>query len=210
MADPDAVEYLRAADPVLRDLIDELGGVERPRDDIPDDHFGTLIRAIIGQQVSTAAARSMWLRLTSRFDGRTPTPSEILADDPETLRTAAGLSHAKLRYLRSLAEHVADGSLRLDELPALSDDEVIAQVTAVTGIGLWSAHVFLMFHLRRPDVVAVGDLGIRKAIMQRYGLSGLPTPAEVETIAEPWRPQRTLACMFLWHSLRATPVLPDR
>jgi DNA-3-methyladenine glycosylase II len=208
MAEAAAVEYLRAADPVMRELIDDLGGVERPRDDIPDDHFGTLIRAIIGQQVSTAAARSMWFRLTSRFDGRTPTPEEILADEPEALRTAAGLSHAKLRYLRSLSEHVRDGSLRLDELPSLPDDEVIAQVTAVTGIGLWSAHVFLMFHLRRPDVVASGDLGIRKAVMQRYGLDAMPTPKQVEAIAEPWRPQRTLACMFLWHSLRMTPVVP--
>ena len=206
MPDPEAVEHLRAADPVMRELIDELGGIERPRDDIPDDHFGTLIRAIIGQQVSTAAARSMWFRLSERFGGRTPTPAEVLNDDPETLRTAAGLSHAKLRYLRSLAEHVESGELRLEELDSLSDDEVITELTAVTGIGMWSAQVFMMFHLRRPDVVASGDLGIRRAVMQRYRLDKMPTPAEVETIAQAWRPERTLACMFLWNSLRMTPV----
>ena len=200
------LEYLRTADPVMRSLIDELGGVERTRDDIPDDHYGMLIRAIIGQQVSTAAAASMWRRLTERFGGRTPTPAEVLEDDPEALRVAAGLSHAKLRYLRSLAEHVLDGSLRLDELESLPDDEVIAQLTAVKGIGMWSAQIFLMFQLRRPDVVASGDLGIRRAVMQRYGLPGMPSPAEVETIADPWRPQRTLACMLLWHSLHVVPV----
>ena len=207
MAETDAVEYLRAADPVMRELIDDLGGVERPRDDIPDDHFGTLIRAIIGQQVSTAAARSMWFRLADRFGGRTPSPEEILADEPESLRTAAGLSHAKLRYLRSLSEHVLDGSLRLDELESLPDDDVIAQLTAVTGIGRWSADVFMMFHLRRPDIVASGDLGIRRAVMQRYGLEAMPSPAEVDAIAERWRPYRTLACLFLWNSLRMTPIV---
>jgi DNA-3-methyladenine glycosylase II len=207
LTDPEAVEYLRTADPVMRELIDELGGIERPRDDIPDDHFGTLIRAIIGQQVSTAAARSMWFRLSQRFDGRTPSPREILDDDPESLRTAAGLSHAKLRYLRSLADHVESGQLRLDELESLADDDVIAQLTAVTGIGMWSAQVFMMFHLRRPDVVASGDLGIRRAVMQRYELDRMPSPAEVETIAQPWRPQRTLACMLLWNSLRMSAIV---
>jgi DNA-3-methyladenine glycosylase II len=206
VADPDAVEYLRGADPVMRELIDELGGVERSRDDIPDDRYGALIRAIIGQQVSTKAARAMYVRLTDRFGGRAPTPAEVLADDPESLRTAAGLSHAKLRYLRSLAEHIETGRLELDALDALPDEEVIARLTAVTGIGMWSAQVFLMFHLRRPDVVASGDLGIRKAVMQRYGLDAMPTPAAVEAIAESWRPQRTLACMFLWGSLHVVPV----
>jgi DNA-3-methyladenine glycosylase II len=160
----------------------------------------------VGQQLSTTAARAIYGRLTDRYGGRTPTPEEVLADDPDELRTAAGLSHAKVRYLRSLAEHVVDGSLALDRLDDLPDDEVIRRLTAVKGIGLWSAHLFLMFTLGRPDVVASGDLGIRRAVMIRYGLSHMPMPAEVEEIAERWRPYRTLASLFLWESLRATPV----
>ena len=99
-----------------------------------------------------------------------------------------------------------DGSLELHKLGRLSDDEVIAELVAVKGLGLWSAHMFLMFHLQRDDVLPVGDLGIRRAVMLAYELPGLPDPAEMEAIAEPWRPHRTLACLFLWRSLDATPV----
>ena len=127
-------------------------------------------------------------------------------DNHIELRAAAGLSHAKVRYLRSLAEHVLDGSLELDHLDDLSDDDVIAQLVAVKGIGLWSAHMFLIIHLRRPDVLPVGDLGIRKAIMNRYGLPALPGPAESIEIGERWRPYRTLASLFLWRSLYETPI----
>jgi DNA-3-methyladenine glycosylase II len=201
-----AVKALRKADPVLRAVIDEVGSLDEFLAGRPTDHYGTLVRSIVGQQLSTRAAASIYGRLLERFGGRAPTPEEVLADDPEALRTAAGLSHAKVRYLRSLAEHVLDGSLALDGLPDLSDDEVIAKLTAVKGIGLWSAHMFLMFHLHRPDVLPVGDLGIRRAVMVHYGLPELPTPAELTEIAEPWRPHRTLACIYLWRSLQATPV----
>jgi DNA-3-methyladenine glycosylase II len=201
-------QKLRAADPVLREVIDSIGadGLGDPRAGRPDDHYGALVRSIVSQQLSTSAARAIYGRLTERFGGRTPTPEEVLADDPDELRTAAGLSHAKVRYLRSLAEHVIDGSLELEKLDALSDEEVIAELTAVKGIGAWSAHMFLMFHLQRPDVLPVGDLGIRRAVMVRYGLPKLPDPATLERIAEPWRPYRTLACRYLWRSLEATPV----
>ncbi len=204
----DPVEHLRAADPVMRVLIDDIGtdGLGDPRAGRPDDHYGALVRSIVGQQLSTRAARAIYGRLTDHFGGRTPTPAEVLADDPEELRTAAGLSHAKVSYLRSLAEHVLDGSLELDRLDTLPDDEAIAELVAVRGIGDWSAHMFLMFHLGRPDVLAVGDLGIRRAVMLRYQLPKLPEAAELERIAEPWRPYRTLACRYLWRSLRATPV----
>ena len=204
----DPVAYLRAADPVLARVIDEVGfdGLGDPRAGRPPDHYGALMRSIVGQQLSTRAARAIYARLTDRFGGRPPTPAEVLADDPDALRVAAGLSHAKVRYLRSLAEHVLDGSLDLDGLAALADDEVVAQLTAVKGIGLWSAQLYLMFHLQRPDVVAVGDLGLRKAVMLRYGLPNLPDAAEMERLAEPWRPYRTLASRFLWRSLAATPV----
>jgi DNA-3-methyladenine glycosylase II len=201
-----AVEALREADPVLREVIDEVGPLGDFFAGRPSDHYGTLVRSIVGQQLSTRAAASIYNRLLERFDGRTPTPEQVLADDPDELRTAAGLSHAKVRYLRSLAEHVLDGSLELDRLSGLPDDEVIARLVAVKGIGAWSADMFLMFHLRRPDVLPVGDLGIRRAVMGRYGLPALPAPAELTEIAEPWRPHRTLACIYLWRSGQATPV----
>jgi DNA-3-methyladenine glycosylase II len=206
--DAAAVAALRAADPVLRGLIDEIGpdGLGDRRAGRPRDHYGALVRSIVGQQLSTRAARAIYARLTDRFGGRTPTPAEVLADDPDELRAAAGLSRAKVQFLRSLAEHVLDGSLELDRLGELPDEEVIAELVAVRGIGVWSAHMFLMFQLGRPDVVAVGDLGIRRAVMLRYGLPAMPTPAEVERLGEPWRPYRTLACMYLWRSLDAIPA----
>ncbi|MGA9859421.1 MAG: hypothetical protein WBQ18_16265 [Solirubrobacteraceae bacterium] len=207
-AQQQALAHLRAADPVMRELIDELGaaGVGDPRRGRPRDHYGALVRTIVGQQLSTTAARAIHERLIARFGGRAPTPEEILADDPDALRTAAGLSHAKVRYLRSLAEHVLDGSLELSRLGRLGDDAVIAELVAVKGIGPWSAHMFLIFHLQRPDVLAVGDLGVRRAIMLRYGLPELPAPDEMERIAQPWRPHRTLACLLLWRSLDAVPA----
>ncbi|MGZ6617660.1 MAG: DNA-3-methyladenine glycosylase family protein [Solirubrobacteraceae bacterium] len=207
-AEDPAVAALRAADPVLARVIDAVGpdGLGDPRAGRPTDHYGALVRSIVGQQLSTTAARAIYARLIDRFGGRPPTPEEVLADDPDALRVAAGLSRGKTRYLRSLAEHVRDGSLELERLDALPDDDVIAELTAVKGIGTWSAQVFLMFHLQRPDVVAVGDLGIRRAVMIHYRLDVLPDAATVERIAEPWRPHRTLACRYLWRSLEATPV----
>jgi DNA-3-methyladenine glycosylase II len=204
----DAIAQLRAADPVLRGLIDEVGveSLGDRRRGRPRDHYGALVRTIVGQQLSTQAARAIYERLTARFGGRAPTPEEILADDPDELRTAAGLSHAKVGYLRSLAEHVLAGSLELGKLGRLSDEQVIAELVAVKGLGLWSAHMFLMFHLQRDDVLPVGDLGIRRAVMLAYQLPELPTPEQMQAIAEPWRPHRSLACLFLWRSLSATPV----
>ncbi len=134
-----AIAALRKADPVLRAVIDEVGPLGDFFARRPTDHYGTLVRSIVGQQLSTKAAASIYNRLLERFGGRAPTPDEVLADDPDELRTAVGLSHAKVRYLRSLAEHVLDGSLELDRLPDLPDDEVIAELTAVKGIGEWSA-----------------------------------------------------------------------
>jgi DNA-3-methyladenine glycosylase II len=193
---------------VLAAVIDAVGpnGLGDPRDGRPSDHYGALVRAIVGQQLSTKAARSIYLRLAERFDGRTPTPEEVLADDPEALRAAAGLSRAKVGYLRSLAEHALSGELELDRLDELDDEQVIAELVAVKGLGVWTAHMFLMFHLQRPDVLPVGDLGIRKAVMLQYSLDELPAPPALEIIAEPWRPQRTLACRYLWRSLHNEPA----
>jgi len=203
-----AIAHLRAADPVLAALIDAVGPLGDARAGRPDpgDHYGALVRTIAGQQLSVLAARAIYGRLTARFDDRPPTPQEILDDDPEELRAAAGFSRAKVSYLRSLAEHVLSGELELERLDELSDEDAIAELVAVKGIGVWTAHMFLMFQLGRPDILPVGDLGIRRAIEIAYGLDGLPDGPTMEEIAEPWRPQRTLACRYLWRSLQNEPT----
>jgi DNA-3-methyladenine glycosylase II len=190
---------------VLIDAVGPLGdvGAGRPA---PDDHYGALVRAIVGQQLSVKAAASIYARLIARFGGRPPKPREILAEEPEELRAAVGLSRAKVGFLRSLAEHVLAGELELERLESLGEEDVIAELTAVKGIGRWSADMFLMFHLGRPDVLPVGDLGIRRAIERAYGLPGLPEPGQMEQIAAPWRPHRTLACRYLWRSLANEPA----
>jgi DNA-3-methyladenine glycosylase II len=202
-----AAAQLSEADPVLGALIAAVGplGSSRSGRPDPDDHYGALVRSITGQQLSVKAAASIYARLRTRFGGRPPTPQEILSDDPEELRAAAGLSRAKVSYLRSLAEHVLSGELELERMNQLPDEQVQAELLAVKGIGVWTSHMFLMFHLGRPDVLPVGDLGIRRAIERAYGLDELPLADEMEEIAEPWRPHRTLACRYLWRSLDNEP-----
>jgi DNA-3-methyladenine glycosylase II len=134
-----------------------------------------------------------------------PEPGELLAEDDDVLR-GAGLSRAKVGFLRDLATRIAEGELDLKQLPELSDEDVIAELIQIHGVGRWTAEMFLIFHLGRPDVVSTGDLGIRRAVQIEYGLDELPAPAELERIAEPWRPHRTLACLHLWRSLAATPA----
>jgi DNA-3-methyladenine glycosylase II len=204
---PRGTSHLRASDPVLGALIDAGGPLRDSREGRPqrDDHYGALVRSIINQQLSVRAGRAIYQRLLDRFGGRPPTPEQVLAEEPEELRTAVGLSRAKVGFLRSLAEHVIEGSLELQRLEELSDEQAIAELVAVKGLGVWTAHMFLMFHLERPDVLAVGDLGIRRAIERAYGLPDLPDPATIERIAAPWRPYRTLACRYLWRSLDNEP-----
>ncbi len=187
-------------------LIDEVGplNTRQRKRGRPDDAYGTLVRAITGQQLSTKAAATIYGRLTDMFGGRTPTPEEIIETDPQQLR-AIGLSNAKAAYLRDLAEHIVDGELPIDRLAEMSDAQVQETLTAIKGLGRWTVDMFLMFHLGRPDVLPVGDLGIRKAIQVRYGLDELPKPAEMEQIAEAWRPHRTLASLYLWESLDNAP-----
>jgi DNA-3-methyladenine glycosylase II len=208
LTDTAAIDHLRAADPVMAALVDRLGTdwLKDQQRRLGSQPYEMLVRAIVGQQFSTRAAAAMYAKLAERFGGTVPTPDEILADEPEELRTAVGLSHAKLRYLRALAEHVRDGRLVLEELPELGDDEVIARLTAVPGIGAWSAQLFLIFSLRRADVIASGDLGIRRAIMVADGLPELPTPGQVDERAQAWKPYRTLAGMLLWRSVAAAPA----
>ncbi|MGW6280310.1 DNA-3-methyladenine glycosylase family protein [Kribbella sp. NPDC055071] len=203
-------EYLGRVDPVLGGVIDgivradgaPLTMVTDPslptNPNIPTGHYAVLVRAIVGQNISTTSAAAIFRRLVDRFGGQPPTPAELLADDPDELRTSAGLSHAKTTSLRSLAEHIISGELELDRLQDLPDEEVIGQLVAIKGIGRWTADIFLIFHLRRPDVLAVGDLEIRKAIAKSYGLPALPSLKEAETLGQIWSPYRTLAGLYLW------------
>jgi DNA-3-methyladenine glycosylase II len=203
----EAIAHLRSADPVMKGLVDALGPLddEARRRGRPDDAYGALLRAIVGQQLSTKAARSIYGRVTEMFGGRTPTPEELLAADPETIR-AAGLSRPKVAYMRSLAEHVLTGQLELDRLDELSDEEIGAELTAVKGLGQWTADMFLVFFLRRPDVLPVGDLGVRRAAAVAYGLDELPAPEELERLGERWRPWRSIGALYLWRSLDNAPA----
>jgi DNA-3-methyladenine glycosylase II len=194
---------LAASDPVMADLVDRLGEWtigDRRRGLPKPDAYGALLRTIVGQQLSTKAARTIHERVLGLFGGRTPTPEELLAVSEEDLR-GAGLSGRKVTYIRDLAAHVQDGELELDRLDELSDEEVIEEIVAVRGLGRWSAEMFLMFHLERPDVFSGGDLGLRRAIQVAYGLEEMPTPDEAVERAERWRPHRTLAAVYLWESL---------
>jgi DNA-3-methyladenine glycosylase II len=203
----EGLEHLRSADDTLARVIDERGPLDldarvRGR---PEDAYGALLRAIVGQQLSVAAARTIWGRFAELFGGRTPTPEELLEVDADALR-GVGLSRAKANYVRSLAEHVISGELELDRLDELPDEEVTAEVTAVKGLGQWTADMFLIFHLGRPDVLPVGDLGVRRAVERLYGLEALPSAAELEALGERWRPYRSLASLYLWESLDNAPV----
>jgi len=166
--------------------------------------FSVLVYSIIGQQISGYAARAIAGRLSDRFGGRIPSPAELLALDPGDLKSV-GLSQRKVEYLRSLAEHIVSGELQVDHLDKLSDDEVRAQITASRGLGRWTADMFLLINLERPDILPIGDLGIRSAVQRLYRLDHLPTPSEVEAIGEKWRPNRSLASLYLWASTRQTP-----
>ena len=203
-----AHKALAASDPVMAGLIERLGPLSletRRRRRPPVDAYGMLLRSVVGQQLSTKAAATIYGRVLELFGGKTPSPKALLGADPQKLRDA-GLSGRKVEYIRDLAEHVESGELELDRLGELSDEEIIEEITAVRGFGVWSAQMFLMFFLERPDVLPTGDLGIRRAVQIEYGLDELPLAAELEEVAEPWRPQRTLACVYLWESLANVPV----
>lgn len=202
-------EELAATDPVMADLIERLGPLSfatrlrRRKEERPADAFGALLRSIIGQQISTKAARAIYLRTLALYDGP-PTPEATLALSETDLR-GVGFSGRKVEYVRDLAARTLSGELELDRIGALSDEEAIEEISAVRGLGRWTAEMFLLFHLGRPDVISGGDLGIRKAIMVEYGLAAMPTPKEVEARAERWRPNRSLASLYLWESLHAVP-----
>jgi DNA-3-methyladenine glycosylase II len=206
-----AAKQLAATDPTMAALIERLGEIDletrlrRRSEERPPDAYGALLRAIVGQQLSTKAARTIYGRILDLFEGGTPSPEQLLEVDETALR-GAGLSGRKVEYVRDLASHVLAGELELDSLDDLSDEEVIEEIVAVRGLGVWTAEMFLLFHLERPDVLSGGDLGIRKAVQVEYSLDEMPTPTRVLEIGEPWRPHRSLASLYLWESLANAPV----
>lgn len=183
-------------DPILSGLIPRLGDIWPRR---RTTAFGSLVGTIVGQQISTAAARTIHRRLRERF-GRNLRPGPLRSASDEEFR-ACGLSRQKVRYLRDLCAHVEEGSLVLRQLPWLPDDDVAAQLTQVMGLGPWSAEMHLLFALGRTDVLATGDLGLQNAARDLYGLGDRPDPERFRALAEPWRPYRGLASAYLWASL---------
>lgn len=196
-------------DPVLAAIIKQHGpcglGAVRER----YDHFAMLVRAIVFQQLSTKAATTIHTRLMAHMPAGSPTPDALVTLTDEQLRLA-GISRQKAMYLRDLGEKVRGGLVTLDSVDALSDEEVIAALTQVKGIGRWTAEMFLIFRLGRPDVLPLNDLGIINAIQKAYRLRKKPTPDRMRRLAEPWRPYRSIACWYLWRSLEPPPPRAPR
>jgi DNA-3-methyladenine glycosylase II len=194
-----ALHHLRRADPVMARVIAKVGPCRfGPITD--HTHFYHLCRAIVYQQLSTRAAATIHGRFVALFPTSPPRPGDVAAAEDAPLR-AAGLSRQKAAYIRDLASKVHDGSLALERIASLPDDEVIAALTQVKGIGKWSAQMFLMFRLGRPDVLPDLDLGIQKAVKLAYGLRSHPSPKRVLKIGKPWSPYATIASWYLWRSL---------
>ncbi len=202
-----AIRHLRRADPVMRRLIKTVGPCRLHTECTPDE-FATLVDAIIYQQISYKAAMAISRRVQLLYAdghgapaGRYPAAAELLATPPRKLR-AAGLSRGKVKYVRDLARKAAAGRSRLGAFHTMSDDEVIENVTQVKGIGRWTAEMFLIFCLRRPDVLPVGDLGVQYGFKSAYALRKLPSESKMTKIAEAWRPHRTIGTWYLWRARR--------
>jgi DNA-3-methyladenine glycosylase II len=192
-----ALAHLKSADPKMAALIERVGPYQMTYRD-PD--FWALTRSIAGQQLHVKAASTIFGRFEAACGEKGITPERVLALRETTLRKA-GLSAQKSSYIRDLARHVRDGHILFDELHAMDDAQVIERLTKVKGIGTWTVEMFLMFALRRVDVLPVGDYGIRAAMQRVYELPEMPKPAQMHEIAEAWKPWRTVACWYLWRSL---------
>jgi DNA-3-methyladenine glycosylase II len=197
-----ARRLLSKRDPVIRDLIRRHGpcGLAEAQH---EDAFIALCHSIISQQLSTKAAATIARRFDTLFGGR-PTPQAVAQAGDVQLR-GTGLSSQKIRYMRDLCARVLDGTVPLDGVNELPDEDVIQSLTQVKGIGRWTAEMFLMFRLHRPDVLPVDDLGIMKAVQRAYGLRKMPRADRLMKIGEPWRPYRSVACWYLWASLGNAP-----
>lgn len=190
--------YLSKADPVLGDLIATIGLCRlRPS----SRYFPTLCDSIISQQLSAKAAATIYARFAALYSGHRPTPMAVTATPLQRLR-AVGLSTQKVRYVLDLAEGFSDGRIQPRKLARQTNEEIITTLSTIQGIGRWTAEMFLIFSLNRLDVLPVDDLGIQKAAQKCYGIRTLPSPTTLRTIGKPWHPYETLACWYLWHSLR--------
>ena len=198
-----ARRLLARRDPVLRDLMRVHGpcGLAARQHTNP---FKALARAIVGQQLSAKAAATIFSRFEALYDAF-PTPAQVLATPDEQLR-AVGLSSQKLGYVRDLCRRIEEGQLPLEVLERMEDEAIIEALTQVKGVGRWTAEMFLIFRLQRPDVLPVGDLGIVKAVQRAYKLRKAPSPDRLTRIGEAWRPYRSVACWYLWASLNNDPT----
>ena len=199
----DALAYLRKVDPRLKGLID---AYPVPAFEKHDNYYHELVDSIISQQLSVKAARTIEGRFKDLFGGKFPSPEQILTKDVEELR-AVGLSRPKARYIQDLAMKIIDGEVKFDTIDELSNDEIIAELTKVKGIGVWTVHMFLMFCMGRLDVLPTGDLGIKNGVAKLYALDHVPSEREVELIAEEnrWHPYESVASRYIWLSLDNTP-----
>jgi DNA-3-methyladenine glycosylase II len=184
-------------DPVLGRIVERIGPY---RITFREPTFSALVGSIVSQQLSTKVARVIFARLVAAMPENELTPENILKLRPAKMRTL-GLSERKVEYIRDMARHARKGTLDFASLPAMTDEEVIARLTSVKGIGVWTAQMFLMFALQRPNVLAVGDLGIRNAIKKAYALDHMPAAEEIEALAANWHPYCSAACWYLWKSL---------
>ncbi|MEX2110268.1 MAG: DNA-3-methyladenine glycosylase [Gemmatimonadaceae bacterium] len=201
-----AVGHLKAVDPVLARVIEQVGRCTlEPRG--PGTHFDAIARSIVFQQLSGKAAGTIHGRFEGLYGGRTPLPHELVATPDEHLRSV-GLSRGKAAYLKDLAARVVSGELPVESLHELSDEEIITALTRVKGIGRWTAQMFLMFRLGRPDVLPDLDLGIQKGVQQAYRLRKLPSPEKVKKVGAKWAPYRTIASWYLWRLLDTPKPIP--
>jgi DNA-3-methyladenine glycosylase II len=195
-----AIIHLKKSDPVLRAIIERVGAYKIVH---REPSFETLVRSIVYQQLSGKVASVIFARLAAMLPDGHVTPAAILKLTPARMRKA-GLSKQKTAYIRDLARKTNKGHVKFEALPDLADHEVIEHLTQVKGIGVWTAHMFMIFALRRLDILATGDLGVRMAIRKAYQLEELPAPAQMETIAAAWRPYSSVAMWYLWRSLDTT------
>ena len=194
--DPEHVSELIKSDPALEKLVLLAGTVEIT---LQENYFESLASAIVGQQLSNRVAEVLWERLSSLAQGGV-SPESILALEDEALR-GIGISYAKIKYLKALADAVAEGTLELDKLETLPDEEIVRRLTGVKGIGPWTAEMFLIFSMGRTDVFSVGDGGLQRAVKWLYQLEGVPKKEELIKISDRWKPHRTLAALYLWRAL---------
>lgn len=201
----EAAEYLSRVDPVLRPIIQRTGLCTIHSN---TNYYEELVDAIISQQLSIHAARAIEQRFRNLFNGSFPTAEQILNVDAEALRNI-GLSRAKASYVLDLAAHITAGTLQFDHLDLLTNEQVVAELIAVKGIGTWTAHMFLMFCMGRPDVLPVGDLGIRNGIRQLYGYTDVPTLDQITQLAEAnrWHPYESIASWYVWRAIDGAPPI---